>query len=232
MSNITHPLTSYLKLCILEGAILRRSRIDILRTLLTTFFTDILENDEDIQELLITTISSNLSPSSFNSVHDYVLARLADYEYADIEQCLKQAIASWAMLFRLSPLTADANTLNYDDILINLDSKRQAYVSQLQKQNAYTTHEDLLIEHHETLNYISEEFINTLALNLFEPDKFKEFFIRLHCKAVKLFTAAHEDNNTKEAHEYMYGHVKAPFKFMSYERVMKTEHRLFKEIFN
>ena len=226
----------YIRLCILENAIRRRSRIDKVRAMLVDAFTSTLERDEDVQHMLrVGNLAALLENPEAEKPYTKperkaVLDKLRDYEHADFDQSLKQAIASWSMTFRLGPLTIDADTLNYEDILLNLESKRDAYMKKLTDSGVYMTHEELLVECHELLDVASESFVNVMAVNLFEPRRFSEFYMKLHCKAVDLFTAAHDIDDEEGAHEYMYGHVVAPFSFMSYEKIMEIDKNIRKAV--
>jgi len=212
--------------------------------MLVEAFTDILKKDDEVQELiaagkLLQTIGAiedgedDDVPPIMLGARQAVLSRLSSYEHADIDKCLKRSIAYISMVYRLCPFTAvTTDQLNYEDILVNLDSKRQSYLEQLHDSGMYMTHEELLAEYPEMLDECSRTFIDQLATNLFDPTKFYSDVASLMRKAVRMFIEAHSDDMEEEAHEYMYGHVKAPFEFANFDWAMKGTAKLEAALFD
>ena len=249
-------LEHYFTLSILEQAILRRSRVAEVRSVLEEHFIGRLVQDDEVQALIneyVTMMTgfpviqvgellkdAHLESSSiFQGPRQAVLRKLSylkqrllsRYEHADFEECLKKSIAYLALVYRLCSFTDVIDyKLNYEDILTNLDSKRQRYLDQLTDSGIFIDTKALIDEHPHILDNCADAFISLLANNLSKPERFKIKAADLLVSYVKMFSSIDGSAEADEAHEYMYGHVKAPFDFLNQEKALNEGANLRRDI--
>ena len=230
-------LEHYFGLSILEQAILRRSRVAEVRSVLEEHFIEKLEQDDEVQALTqVGELLKDMHPEAdlpivFQGPRQAVMHKLSRYEHADFEECLKKSIAYLALVYRLCSFTDVVDyKLNYEDILTNLDSKRQRYLDQLTDSGIFIDTKALIDEHPHILDNCADAFIDLLANNFMEPKRFKMKAADLLVSRLKMFSSIDGSAEADEAHEYMYGHVKAPFDFLNQEKALNEGANLHRDI--
>ena len=184
-------LEHYSTLSILEQAILRRSRVAEVRSVLEEHFIGRLEQDDEVQaltqvgELLKDAHPEADPPIIFQGPRQAVMHKLscATYEYRRYQDCLKKSIAYLALVYRLCSFTDVVDyKLNYEDILTNLDSKQQRYLDQLTDSGIFIDTKALMDEHPHILNNCADAFISLLANNFMNPRRFKAVILAVNSR--------------------------------------------------
>ena len=218
MNNISDNNEKYITLCILENAILQRKKIAAVRRILIEAYTNLMEksveagqNEFCCKALKLTQMlknpeeECNMSPQELRA--DLAENRFSRWEYADIQLALKKTIALISMNYRLCPVDSDVSKLSYGDILINLHNKVEEYNS-----FSYEDAVDFATEFPDIAESVATNFVEIMLTTLVSENHFEEEVTRIHNKYVRILQHAED---AKSMNRRLYGHVEAPFEFLT-----------------